>query len=137
VVPSIYVHSFREYREKAYLEGLGAIARNADGRLNHPASPAQPGDVISLRVTGLGLLTPSLQDGVGARQVSTVAPVPPVSVLIGGKDARVVSCSTGPGEAGVINLSVEVPADSPGNIAVSVVVAVQGVTSNRASISIR
>ncbi len=137
VAPSIYVHSFREYRERAYLQGNAAIARNTDGRLNHPASPAHPGDVISLRVTGLGLLTPSVQDGVRARQVSTVAPVFPVSVLIGGKEARVVSCSAALGEAGIFNLGVEVPADSPRNINVSVVATVQGVRSNQASISIR
>lgn len=43
--------------------GLAAALHAADNTLITPASPAQPGEYISLYVTGLGTVTPAITDG--------------------------------------------------------------------------
>jgi uncharacterized protein (TIGR03437 family) len=47
-----------------------AAAVNQDGTINSPQNPAPAGSVVSLFVTGLGTVTPSLPDG-------AITPYPP------------------------------------------------------------
>jgi uncharacterized protein (TIGR03437 family) len=92
--------------------GQGAIL-NQDGSVNTHSNPASSGSVVSLFATGAGLTTPASADG-----FVTAAPYPtpnlPVSVTIDGANAEVVYAGAAPGlVAGVLQVNVIVPADTP------------------------
>lgn len=136
VAPAIYVYNYNEFRYPTYLEGATAIARNQDGSLNYPNNPSHPGQVVTLRMTGLGAVSPALQTG--ERAVSPLPkPVRPLNVTIGGKPANIVSASLATGEVGVYEVQVTVPSDSPKGNNVPVEVAIGGIRSNLAMISVR
>ena len=65
---------------------LGAI-EHADGSIVNAASPAQPGEIISIYLTGLGVTAPSVATGQAGEGQSTVA-TPTVS--IGGQSAQIL-----------------------------------------------
>jgi len=92
-----------------------AAAFNQDGTINGPTQPADRGSVVVLFGTGEGQTNPAGQDGTLAVQ-TLPQPNLPVSVNIGGKNARVIYAGAAPMlVAGVIQINVEVPADlSPG-----------------------
>src|SRR6202035_424860 len=71
--------------------------------------PAQPGDIVVLWGTGFGPTTPAAPAGqlVPASQVDSV--VNPPSVLIGGVPAQVVSATLTPGNAGLYQITIQVP----------------------------
>ncbi|HEX5226294.1 MAG TPA: IPT/TIG domain-containing protein [Bryobacteraceae bacterium] len=92
--------------------GPGAIL-NQDGSINTRSNPAAPGSVVSLFATGGGLTTPVSVDG-----ALTAKPYPapnlPVSVTINGEKAKVIYAGAAPGlVAGVMQINVIVPADTP------------------------
>jgi uncharacterized protein (TIGR03437 family) len=92
--------------------GEGAIL-NQDGSVNSGTNPAAPGSVVALFATGGGLTTPASDDG-----ALTTAPYPapdlPVSVTIAGTSAQVKYAGAAPGlVAGVLQIDVVVPADTP------------------------
>lgn len=134
--PAIYVHRYGELRNVLYLDTATAIARNPDGRLNHPSNPAHPKEVVSFMVTGLGQVDPPLANGQrspdnGPQVIATIA------AQIGGKDAAVKSAALVAREIGVYEVKVEIPADSLKRNNVPVVMTVGGIQSNAASISVR
>jgi uncharacterized protein (TIGR03437 family) len=136
VAPAIYVYNYNEFRYLTYLEGATAVARNQDGTLNYPENPAQPGQVVTLRMTGLGAVNPALP--AGERALSPLPrPVLPLNATIGGKTANNISAFLATGEAGVYEVRVTVPSDSPRGNNVPVEVAIGGVKSNVAMISVR
>lgn len=99
--------------------GPGAIL-NQDGSLNSAAAPAGRGSVVVLFGTGEGSTQPDGVDGkLAVRPLSK--PVLPVSVQIGGVDARVVYSGAAPGFAGLLQINAVVP-DSveKGNLPVSI-----------------
>jgi len=106
--PGIYVINYSEFRYSRYLNGATAIARNQNGTLVYPNNPTHPGQVITLRMTGLGAISPKLQNG---ERAGTPAPQPV--------------------------LQVTVPSNSPAGNNVPVNVTVAGVKSNQAVIAIR
>jgi len=134
--PGIYVINYSEFRYSRYLNGATAIARNQNGTLVYPNNPTHPGQVITLRMTGLGAISPKLQNG---ERAGTPAPQPvlPVTVTIGGMSANVVSASLKTGDIGVYEVQVTVPSNSPAGNNVPVNVTVAGVKSNQAVIAIR
>ena len=106
--------------------GQAAALNYDDGSytLNGPDNPVERGDVLVLYATGAGPMAPV--DG----QVMT-APKPldgaRVTVLIGGKRARVLYAGAAPGLVdGVVQLNVEVPHDAPRGAAVDVRVEIDG-----------
>jgi uncharacterized protein (TIGR03437 family) len=110
--------------------GAGAIL-NQDGSLNTPATPAALGSTIVLFGTGEGQTSPL---GVDGELATSVFPKPnaPVTVTIGGLDARVEYAGAAPFEvAGVIQINVDVPvAVVPGD-AVPVVVKIGNSASQK------
>jgi uncharacterized protein (TIGR03437 family) len=134
--PGIYVINYNEFRYSRYLDGATAIARNRNGTLIYPNNPTHPGQVITLCMTGLGAISPKLQNG---ERAGTPAPQPvlPVTVTIGGISANVVSASLKTGDIGVYEVQVIVPSNSPTGNNVPVNVTVAGVKSNQAVIAIR
>jgi uncharacterized protein (TIGR03437 family) len=76
---------------------------------NVPVAPAAPGDTVVLWGTGFGPTSPATPAGqlVPAGQVDSVTTSP--SVLIGGIPAQVVSAALATGEAGLYQITVQVP----------------------------
>ena len=101
--------------------GVGpARAINADGIANNAAHPAIVGSKLTLYVTGEGQTSPPGVDGQPAG-ATPPQPVLPVAVTIGGKSATVLSAGQIPGgPAGVMQVSVTVPAGLTGQQPVAV-----------------
>lgn len=92
--------------------GPGAIL-NQDGSVSSLNNPASPGSVVALFATGAGVTTPASEDGA---LIAAPYPAPnlSVSVTINGEKAKVVYAGAAPGlVAGVLQIDVEVPADTP------------------------
>jgi len=87
-----------------FLGKAGLIAPTA-------TTPAVPGETINLFGTGLGSTTPGLIPGQVPTQAAALAR--PVTVTIGGASANVLSAGVLPGSAGVYQISVQVPSDTP------------------------
>jgi uncharacterized protein (TIGR03437 family) len=117
--------------------GAGAIL-NQDGSVNTPANPARVGSTIVLFGTGEGQTSPPGVDGL----IATAAlpkPAAPVSVTIGGQDAKVEYEGAAPLEvAGVIQINVDVPLNAITGDAVPVIVKIGNAISQRnLTVSIR
>ncbi len=108
--------------------GTGPAASISGGGLNSASNPVARGDAIALYLTGDGLETPLPKDGVlvNGPYPATVALV---SVIIGGKPARVVYSGAAPSSvAGLMQLNAVVAADADTG-KVPVTVTIGGVTS--------
>ena len=112
-----------------------AAAVNQDASINGPGHPAPVGSIVLLYATGEGQTSPAGMDG-----QLTGAPPPkpllPVTVSIGGQNARVGYAGEAPGEiAGVMQLNVQIPSGIQTGNAVPVVVKV-GTASSPAGVTI-
>jgi uncharacterized protein (TIGR03437 family) len=134
--PGIYLINFGEYHDPGYLVGATAQARNRDGKTNHPSQPAKRGETVRILATGLGLVFPTPRAGERASANPENEPGLPVTVTVGGKEAA-ATASLVPNELGMYYVSVTIPSDCPLANNVPVEIAVGGVVSNRASISVR
>jgi uncharacterized protein (TIGR03437 family) len=105
-----------------------AAAINQDGSVNTVSTPARPGGIISLYMTGEGNTSPAVDGKIASSPLPH--PVLPVTVTIGGQSAQVQYAGGAPGlVAGVMQVNAVVPAGiSPGN-RVPVVVQVGNVPS--------
>lgn len=106
--------------------GQGAIL-NQDGTVNSADNPAAPGSVITLYITGAGPLNPAVQDG------SVIKPDPPpqaaleVTATVGTLPATVLYAGGAPGiVAGVMQVNVQIPPDSPQDGAVALMLQAGG-----------
>ncbi|MCU1232147.1 MAG: hypothetical protein JWP63_114, partial [Candidatus Solibacter sp.] len=87
--------------------GKYAVATHTDFT---PAATAKPGETIILWGTGFGATTPAVAPGVLA-PASPVANVgSPVSVTVGNLPATVIGAALAPGNAGLYQISVQIPA---------------------------
>ena len=89
-------------------DGYGAIQHAADYSPVTPESPAQPGEIVILYGTGLGLVTPAVASGTPAPQAVSVTNLTP-TVTIGGLAANVLFSGLAPSLVGVYQLNVQVP----------------------------
>jgi uncharacterized protein (TIGR03437 family) len=94
--------------------GKGNVAaRNQDGSYNSTGTPAPKESIVVFYASGAGQTDPA---GVDGRPANEVFPKPllPVTVRIGGRPADVLYYGAAPGfVAGVLQLNVRIPADSP------------------------
>jgi uncharacterized protein (TIGR03437 family) len=116
-------------------DGIGdAIAEHANGSIVSPNNPAQPGETIVLALTGMGAVTPLVQDG-------AVGPSSPLSYAnnfttanellvlfndynnnVTGQQATVSYAGLYPGLAGLYQMNVQVPTNvGPGEVYIEVV----------------
>ena len=95
-------------------------ANNADGSPNGVDSPAAPGDVVTVLMTGAGLMDPPIDDGaLGPVNPPFPVPVIPVFVAVNGVAANVVSVVQAPGKiAGIVQVSFQVPPETASGDAV-------------------
>jgi uncharacterized protein (TIGR03437 family) len=114
--------------------GPGAIL-NQDNTQNSPSNPAEKGSVVMLFATGAGQTNPPGADG---QITGSILPKPllPVSVQIGGLEARVVYAGAAPGMvAGILQVNCVVPMEAPSGYAVPILLSV-GKTSSQAGVTL-
>jgi uncharacterized protein (TIGR03437 family) len=134
--PGIFTYAHGETAAINYLDQNAGIAYNSNGTLNYGSQPAHPGELITLRTTGLGDVQPrpdSLQRP--SRDTLTTALKLP-AVLIDGKNAEVTEVRLLPGEVGVYEVQVRIPSDAHSGVRVPVVVTSGGIQSNTAILAI-
>jgi len=104
--------------------------------LNYGSQPAHRGEAITLRATGLGDVEsrPEPLQRASRDAVSTVLKTP--EVLIDGKPATVEFARLVPGEAGIYEVKVIIPADARTGFRVPVEMRSGSIRSNRAIIVI-
>ena len=91
--------------------GAGAI-RHADFSLVSAASPAVGGETVLIYLTGMGAVTTSVGDGVGATAADTTVSVP--TVIVGGLQGTVIYSGLAPGFPGLYQMNVTLPAFQSG-----------------------
>jgi uncharacterized protein (TIGR03437 family) len=83
--------------------------------------PARPGDVLILFATGMGPTNPVFEPGQLATGIANV--IAPVTVRIGNIEAQVTFAGLAPGFAGLNQINMVVPANTPaGNVPVTITV---------------
>ncbi len=87
-----------------------AMALNADGSTNSNLNPAVAGSVISLFATGEGQTNPA---GIDGKMSASPYPQPVNSLVvrIGGLPGAILFAAEQPGQAGVVQLNVRIPAN--------------------------
>lgn len=87
-----------------------ALAQNADYSLNGPENPAVAGSVITVYLTGQGLLDHAIATGAAAPLETLSKPVLPVAATMGGQAAEVLFLGMTPGLVGLAQANVRIPA---------------------------
>jgi uncharacterized protein (TIGR03437 family) len=108
--------------------GAGAITHAATGAQVSAASPAIPGQFVSVFATGLGTVTPGVSSGQPAPSSPVARTTLPVAASVRGQPALVDFSGLAPGFAGLYQVNVLVPEIGPGTA--DVVLSVDGVSSN-------
>jgi uncharacterized protein (TIGR03437 family) len=96
------------------LDLLTVIATHADGRVVTTAAPAEPGEVVVLYATGLGVTDPAQPPGAIASVPAVVANPALAPVYLSGKllpASSVYYTGLTPGFAGLYQINIRVPAD--------------------------
>ncbi len=106
--------------------GAGAI-RKADFTVVSATNAPRRGDTILIFMTGLGALSPALNDGSAAPTTPLSQVADSVNVYIGGQKATVSFAGAAPGFAGLYQLNVVIPTSAP--IGSAVPLAVETTTS--------
>ncbi len=90
--------------------GLGhAIAEHADHSLVTTSNPAQIGETLQVFVAGLGNVTPSINDGVPSSGSPPNLATNAIAVFVGGVQASAPFAGLATGEAGLYQISFQVP----------------------------
>jgi uncharacterized protein (TIGR03118 family) len=112
-----------------------AVAINQDGTVNTAVNAAARGSVVLLYATGEGATAPTVADGAITTGRIVPGPILPVTLMIGGIPARVISAESAPGSvAGVMQIEAIVPTGvAPGAAAVVVTV---GSASSQAAVTL-
>jgi uncharacterized protein (TIGR03437 family) len=94
--------------------GLGAIL-HANNTLVTSASPAKLGETVSIYLTGLGAVSPSVSDGTAGMSSPLSKVTETVSVTIGNVSATVLFAGLAPGLPGLYQINVTVPSSLVGS----------------------
>ena len=119
------------------LEGNRAAAINQDGSLNSIENPANAGSEIKLHLTGQGPVAPPVATGQLATDGTLPSkPVLPLSVTFNGVEVKPKSVSLSPSMLGLLQVTLEIPADSPQNDNATVKVKIGNSESNIVMVSV-
>lgn len=117
-------------------QGLPVL--NADGSVNTPTNAAAESSTITLFVTGEGQTSPGGIDGLVNGASNTPTPLLPVTAMVNGTTATVVSAAEAPGQvAGVLQVNVTLPSSVTTSSAVLVQLQVGTTQSQQVSIAVQ
>jgi adhesin/invasin len=111
-----------------------AAATNQDGTLNQPENPASTGSVISVYLTGQGLVDPPVDTGAVTPLDALRNTVAETTATIGGVPASVSFSGLAPGFVGLCQVNLVVPDGPLGDQ--PVIVTIGGAASNAAIVTI-
>jgi uncharacterized protein (TIGR03437 family) len=114
-----------------------AAALNQDSSLNAPANGELAGNVITLYLTGLGIVSPEVRAGDPAPLDIFAIPSQPVSATVAGSSAQVLFAGLTPGSVGLGQINIRIPSATIAGPAVPVTIRVGSQTSNTVTISVR
>ena len=117
--------------------GQGAIVKSDNITLAQPGTPAAIGEEVVIYCTGLGAVTPAVQEGTPAPTTPLSYTVNPVTVTIGGTAAQVVYHGLTPEYAGLYQVNALVPSGITTGDAVPVTLSVAGQTSPAVTMAVR
>ena len=89
------------------------VVLNQDGSMNSPTAPAHPGEVLQIYGTGLGEVSPGVDDGAAASAVNLSMTSSPPSVQLGTRLLRIQFSGLAPTTAGIYQVNAMIPADMP------------------------
>jgi uncharacterized protein (TIGR03437 family) len=112
---------------------FGAV--NSDGTVNGSGHAASAGSLLAVFVTGLGAVTPGIDDGAAAPSTPLSTANAAVTATIGGKNAPVGFAGLAPGFAGLYQVNVTVPQLNSGSY--PLVVTAGGIASSPVTITIQ
>ncbi len=92
-----------------YGAGHGVI-QNQDYALNSAASPAVAGSFVIVYLTGIGITNPTVADGIGASSAPLAQAIPTTSATIAGARSNVVFIGLTPGNVGLAQANIQIPA---------------------------
>jgi uncharacterized protein (TIGR03437 family) len=116
--------------------GQGVIFKSDGVTLAQPGQPATAGETVVIYCTGLGAVSPPVPEGTPAPSSPLSNTVNPVTVTIGGYDARVQFSGLTPGFPGLYQVNAVVPTGLSGD-ALPVIIAVAGQTSPQVTIAVQ
>lgn len=141
VSPGIFIQSCGEVFSRPYLDEASALACNENGSFNYAANAAEPGSVVTVQMTGLGAVEPPVAAGErGSFQSPSEAVVLPTVTVLGeggqALPAEVLSARLTPGEVGIYDVQIRLPADSRIGNRVRIQAQAGGISSNRGMLAI-
>ena len=104
--------------------GLATITRDDNGQLITPTNPINPGDTVTILLTGLGATNPGSTAGIPSSQPTPVLVSP--TVTLGGAPMGVIFAGLVPGAIGVYQIDVLVPRQIPSGLTVPLVISSPG-----------
>jgi uncharacterized protein (TIGR03437 family) len=111
------------------------MTMNTDGKLNSPDNPALPGQLVTVYLTGQGLVDNPVATGAAAPASPVSAPLAPIQVQVGGKDASIGFAGLAPGLVGVLRTDILVPDVAAGEQPLEV--SIGGVPANSTVLSVK
>jgi uncharacterized protein (TIGR03437 family) len=116
--------------------GRSPAVTHANGALISPSAPAQPGETVSIYLTGLGRPNGEITAGQAAPFVPLLTARGPVEAQVGGVSAPAAFAGLAPGFAGLYQVNVQVPRQLPtGTYGLRIVD--QGVSSNLVDLAVK
>jgi uncharacterized protein (TIGR03437 family) len=110
---------------------------NGDGSINGSDRPAAPGSIIQIFAAGLGPVDPPIPQGAVAPTSPLSVATLPISATIGGRAAVVTHAGAAPGQVGMYQVNIMVPALAPSGANGLVVVAGGNPSQSGVSIQVR
>lgn len=114
----------------ASIEGLGSdvptIIRNSNGEIVTPSNPVHKNDALVIYLTGLGLTNPAVGDGSPGPFDPLASAIVPPTVTLGGSTLPLIYAGMVPGEVGVYQINVKVPAAIATGLSVPLVIGQAG-----------
>ncbi len=111
-----------------------SAVRNADGSRNTSDNPASEGSIVTVYLTGQGLVAPPVFTGEPAPSGTFSRAIYPVTATVGHRPATVTFAGLSPDSAGLFQINLIVPATGAGSQ--PLIVTVNGVSSNTGSVSV-
>ncbi len=113
-----------------------AVAVNEDETVNSPENPAAHGSVLTVYMTGQGVVTPTVPTGAAALDRPLSRAPFPAQASIGGAPAKLLFVGLAPGMVGVLQVNLVVPSAAPAGDS-PLVFTMNGSTSNSAIVTVR